>query len=69
MLSLTPAEKRCLLLRSRGLTNKEIAKTFGIAVITVERHFYNVAKKHEGLNGFALVAEFVREQCAEGVWE
>lgn len=69
MLVLTERQRECMLLRSRGLSNKEVAKALGCALNTVDYHFRTALKKNPEENEWTLFAEFVREQCKQGVWE
>ena len=69
MLVLTDRQHSCLLLRSRGLSNKEVADALGCSEKTVECHFKFAMENNPGHSPWSLLAEFVRDQCSRGIWE
>lgn len=69
MLELTPRQRECLLLRSRGLSNKQASRVMGCSDKTVEHYYRVMLKNNPDLTAWSLLAEFVREQCQQGVWE
>lgn len=68
-LVLKPTQRQILLLRSRGLSNKQIADALERRVGMIEYHVTAALKNNPEHNSLSLFAEFVRGQCREGVWE
>jgi RNA polymerase sigma factor (sigma-70 family) len=55
--ALTPRQKQILRLVAEGLTNREIARHFGISVRTVEVHRFNLMRRLRVRN----VAQLLRQ--------
>lgn len=55
--ALTPRQKQILRLVAEGLTNREIARQFGISVRTVEVHRFNLMRRLRVRN----VAQLLRQ--------
>jgi RNA polymerase sigma factor (sigma-70 family) len=55
--ALTPRQRQILRLVAEGLTNREIAKHFGISVRTVEVHRFNLMRRL----GVRNVAQLLRQ--------
>lgn len=68
-LRLTERQRSILLMRSRGLSNKQIADVLGVARSTMETHITQAILANDSHNATTLLCKFVREQCSDGVWE
>jgi len=64
--SLSPREKECLELASRGLQNVEIAKVAGISTNTLKYHLKNAYDKLGVTNRTEAVAEAIRRGFING---
>jgi len=60
---LTPRERELLQLLAEGLTAKQIAKSLGVSVKTVETHRRNIAQKL----GAGSVADLIKYAIREGL--